>query len=63
VNKERHGRLTRAALDHLRLLKKPPVKIRCDVAEVLLLASGVREMRHLPSPPLLLTRRVLHEFN
>jgi putative endonuclease len=49
VNKERRGRLTRAALDYLRLLKNPQVKIRFDIVEVLLENSSVREVRHLPN--------------
>ena len=49
VNKERRGRLTRAALDYLRLLKNPPVKLRFDIVEVLLRDSAVREVRHLPN--------------
>ena len=49
VNKERRGRLTRAALDYLRLLKNPQVKIRFDIVEVLLQDSAVREVRHLPN--------------
>ena len=49
VNKERRGRLTRAALDYLRLLKNPPVKVRFDIVEVLLRDGAVREVRHLPN--------------
>jgi putative endonuclease len=49
VNKERRGRLTRAALDYLRLLKNPQVKIRFDIVEVLLENGSVREVRHLPN--------------
>jgi len=49
VDKERRQRLTRAALDYLRLLKYPPVKIRFDIVEVILHDSAVREMRHLPN--------------
>ena len=49
VNAERRGRLTRAALDYLRLLKNPPVKVRFDIVEVLLQDSVVREVRHLPN--------------
>jgi putative endonuclease len=49
VDKERRGRLTRAALDYLRLLKNPMVKIRFDIVEVLLHDSQVREVRHLPN--------------
>ncbi len=49
VDKERRGRLTRAALDYLRRLKNPPVKLRFDIVEVLLLDGEVREVRHLPN--------------
>ena len=49
VNAERRRRLSRAALDYLRLLKNPPVKIRFDIVEVLLQDSSVREVRHLPN--------------
>lgn len=49
VNKERRQRLTRAALDYLRLLHNPPVKVRFDIVEVLLQDSSVREVRHLPN--------------
>ena len=49
VNKERRQRLTRAALDYLRLLKNPPVKVRFDIVEVLLQDGAVREVRHLPN--------------
>ena len=47
VNAERRRRLTRAALDYLRLLKNPAVKIRFDIVEVLLESGKVREVRHL----------------
>ena len=49
VNAERRRRLSRAALDYLRLLKNPPVKIRFDIVEVLLLDGAVREVQHLPN--------------
>ena len=49
VNAERRRRLSRAALDYLRLLKNPPVKIRFDIVEVLLADGQVREIRHLPN--------------
>ena len=49
VNAERRRRLSRAALDYLRLLKNPPVKIRFDIVEVLLTDGAVREIRHLPN--------------
>src|SRR5438105_12507027 len=35
VNAERRFRLTRAALDYLRLLSNPQVKVRFDIVEVL----------------------------
>src|SRR6266516_2341393 len=49
VNAERRRRLTRTALDYLRLLKNPQVKIRFDIVEVLLRNSEVDELRHLPN--------------
>lgn len=49
VDKERRQRLTRAALDYLRLLKNPKVKVRFDIVEVLLQDGAVREIRHLPN--------------
>jgi len=49
VNAERRRRLSRAALDYLRLLKNPQVKIRFDIVEVLLAEGKVREVRHLPN--------------
>jgi putative endonuclease len=49
VNAERRRRLSRAALDYLRLLKNPAVKIRFDIVEVLLAEGKVREVRHLPN--------------
>jgi putative endonuclease len=47
VNAERRRRLSRCALDYLRLLKNPPVKIRFDIVEILLKDDEVREIRHL----------------
>jgi len=49
VNLERRRRLSRAALDYLRLLKNPHVKIRFDIVEVLLCDGTVSEVRHLPN--------------
>src|SRR5271165_6745524 len=49
VDRERRQRLTRAALDYLRRLKNPAVKIRFDIVEVLLQDGRVREVRHLPN--------------
>lgn len=39
--------LSQTALDYLRLLKNPEVKIRFDIVEVLLRDGEVREVRHL----------------
>ena len=41
--------LSQTALDYLRLLKNPEVKIRFDIVEVLLANGEVREVRHLPN--------------
>ena len=49
VDRERRERLSRAALDYLRLLKNPHVKIRFDIVEVLLNEGRIREVRHLPN--------------
>jgi putative endonuclease len=49
VNAQRRRRLSQAALDYLRLLKNPPVKIRFDIVEVLLTNGKVHEIRHLPN--------------
>jgi putative endonuclease len=56
VDAEKRRLLSRCALDYLNLLKKPRVKIRFDIVEVLLAEGAVREIRHLPhtfslSPP------------
>jgi len=49
VNAERRRRLSLCALDYLRRLKNPPVKIRFDIVEVLLNDGEVRDIRHLPN--------------
>ena len=41
--------ISQTALDYLRLLKNPEVKIRFDIVEVLLNDGAVREVRHLPN--------------
>ena len=41
--------LSQTALDYLRRLKNPAVKIRFDIVEVLLADGDVREVRHLPN--------------
>ncbi len=56
VDRKKRRSLSRAALDYLKLLKQPPVKMRFDIVEVLLRDGEVTEVRHLPntfglSPP------------
>lgn len=41
--------ISQTALDYLRLLKNPKVKIRFDIVEVLLKDGVVNEIRHLPN--------------
>ena len=48
VNARKRRLLSQTALDYLKLLRKPPIKIRFDVVEVLLADGAVREIRHLP---------------
>jgi len=48
VNARKRRLLSRAALDYLRRLEDPQIKIRFDIVEVLLDAGAVREIRHLP---------------
>ncbi len=49
VDARRRRRLSRTALDYLRLLKFPAVRIRFDIVEVLLEDDEVLEVRHLPN--------------
>jgi putative endonuclease len=49
VNARKRRLLSQCALDYLRLLKNPQVKIRFDIVEVLLADGAVREVRHLPN--------------
>jgi putative endonuclease len=49
VDKRKRRLLCQTALDYLKLLKHPQVKIRFDIVEVLLESSVVREVRHLPN--------------
>jgi putative endonuclease len=49
VDARKRRLLSKCALDYLRLLKDPPIKIRFDVVEVLLTDSAVVEVRHLPN--------------
>ena len=41
--------ISRTALDYLKLLRHPAIRIRFDVVEVLLADGAVREVRHLPN--------------
>ncbi len=49
VDKRKRRLLSQTALDYLKLLKNPQVKIRFDIVEVLLTDGEVREVRHLPN--------------
>jgi len=49
VDARKRKLLSQTALDYLRLLKNPPIKIRFDVVEVLLDGGAVAEVRHLPN--------------
>jgi len=49
VNSRKRRLLSQTALDYLRLLRNPPVKVRFDIVEVLLTDGAVREVRHLPN--------------
>ena len=49
VNARKRRLLSQCALDYLRLLKNPPVKVRFDIVEVLLRDGAVSEVRHLPN--------------
>jgi len=49
VNARKRRLLSQTALDYLRVLKGPQVRVRFDVVEVLLNDGVVREIRHLPN--------------
>lgn len=49
VNAAKRRRLSLTALDYLRRLRQPPIKVRFDIVEVLLDGGRVREIRHLPN--------------
>lgn len=49
VDARKRRLLSQTALDYLKLLKNPEVKIRFDIVEVLLTNGEVREVRHLPN--------------
>lgn len=49
VNAHKRRLLSQTALDYLRRLNNPPVKMRFDIVEVLLRDGAVGEVRHLPN--------------
>jgi putative endonuclease len=49
VDARKRRLLSQTALDYLRLIKNPQIKIRFDIVEVLLSDGAVRETRHLPN--------------
>lgn len=49
VNARKRRLLSLTALDYLKLLNSPPVRIRFDIVEVLLTDGAVSEVRHLPN--------------
>jgi putative endonuclease len=49
VDARKRRLLSQTALDYLRLLRNPAVKVRFDIVEVLLSEGEVREVRHLPN--------------
>ena len=49
VDARKRRLLSQTALDYLKLLHNPPVKIRFDIVEVLLDLETVSEVRHLPN--------------
>ena len=49
VNARKRRLLSQTALDYLKLIKNPQIKIRFDIVEVLLNDGAVREIRHLPN--------------
>ncbi len=49
VDSRKRRRLSQAALDYLKLLRNPEVKIRFDIVEVLIEEGEVAEVRHLPN--------------
>src|SRR5688572_2895721 len=49
VDARKRRLLSQTALDYLKLLRNPEVKIRFDIVEVLLANGEVSEVRHLPN--------------
>ncbi|MDA1276104.1 MAG: YraN family protein [Verrucomicrobia bacterium] len=57
VNSAKKRRLSRVAMEYVRLLENPEVRIRFDIVEVLVDGKTIHKVRHLPnafslSPPL-----------
>ncbi len=48
INQRKRRLLSIAALDYLRAINNPPIKIRFDIVEVLLKDGRIHEVRHLP---------------
>ena len=49
VDQEKKRLLSLAAMDYLRLLKSPKIKMRFDIIEVVLTAGTVDQVRHIPN--------------
>jgi putative endonuclease len=49
IDARKRRALSRTALDYVRSLEEPRVRMRFDVVEVLMSGDQVREMRHLPN--------------
>lgn len=49
VNARKRRLISQTAMDYLRQLRDPRVKLRFDIVEVLLADGAVREVRHLPN--------------
>ena len=49
VNANKRRLLSACAMDYLKLLRRPQIKMRFDIVEVLLEEGRVREVRHLPN--------------
>ncbi len=49
VDKRKRRLISRTAMDYLKLLGHPAIRIRFDVVEVLLADGAVRDVRHLPN--------------
>jgi putative endonuclease len=49
VDARKRRLLSQTALDYLKLIKNPEVKIRFDIVEILLNDGAVKEARHLPN--------------